>query len=61
MTNLMDHPVLVSLLSFLLLSFSARLGKSLSKRQQILEGPAREDFGVVLAATLTLLAPFRWP
>jgi len=56
MINVMDHPLLVFVFSFFLLSFSAWLGKSLSKRQRILEGAAREDFGVVQAATLTLLA-----
>ncbi len=56
MSNLMDHPLLVCVLTFLLLSFSAWLGKSLSKWRRILEGAAREDFDVILAATLTLLA-----
>ncbi len=56
MSNLMDHPLIVFVLTFFLLSFSAWFGKSFSKRQRILEGAAREDFGVVLAATLTLLA-----
>jgi hypothetical protein len=56
MINLFDHPLLIFVLSFFLLSISAWLGKKLSKRQQILEGAEREDFGVILAATLTLLA-----
>ena len=56
MSNLVDHPLLVFVLTLFLLSFSACLGKFLSKGQAILEGAAREDFGVVLAATLTLLA-----
>jgi hypothetical protein len=51
----MDHPLLVFVLSFFILSFSAWLGKSLSMRRRILEGAAREDFGIILAATLTLL------
>ncbi|MGO9415387.1 MAG: hypothetical protein ACLP51_09660 [Syntrophobacteraceae bacterium] len=56
MSNLTDHPLLVFVLTFFVLSFSAWLGKSLSKMQRILEGAAREDFAVILAATLTLLA-----
>ena len=56
MSDLIDHPLLLFVLSFFLLSFSAWLGKSLSKRKPILKGAAREDFGIVLAATLTLLA-----
>jgi hypothetical protein len=52
----MDHPLVIFVLTFFLLSFSAWLGKSLSKRRPTFEGAAREDFNVVLAATLTLLA-----
>ena len=55
MSNLMDHPLLVFVLSFFLLSFSAWLGKSLAEGKRILEGTVRQDFGVILAATLTLL------
>jgi uncharacterized membrane protein len=56
MINLIEYPVLVFVLSFLLLSFSAWLGKYVSKRRGIHDSAAREDFSVVLAATLTLLA-----
>ena len=56
MSSLMDHPLVIFVLTFFLLSFSAWLGKSLSKRRPTFEGAAREDFNVVLAATLTLLA-----
>ena len=56
MTNVTDHPLLVFVLSFFVLSLSAWIGKSFSKRQRILEAEVREDFGVILAATLTLLA-----
>jgi hypothetical protein len=55
MANVMNYPLVVFVLSFLILSFSAWIGRSLSKRQRILEGEVREDFGVILAATLTLL------
>ena len=55
MSNLMDHPLLVFVLTFFLLSFSAWIGKSLAEGKRILEGTVRQDFGVILAATLTLL------
>jgi hypothetical protein len=55
MANAFRHPMVVFVLSLFLLSFSAWIGKSLSKGQRIFEGDVREDFGVILAATLTLL------
>jgi hypothetical protein len=55
MKNLMNSPLLVFVLSFFLLWLSAWLGASLLKRKRALGDEAREDFGVVLAATLTLL------
>jgi hypothetical protein len=55
MTNVTDYPLLVFVLSFFGLSLSAWIGKSFSKRQGTLEGGMREDFGVIQAATLTLL------
>jgi hypothetical protein len=55
MANEIRHPLFVFGLSLFLLFLSAWAGKFLSKRQRILEGEAREDFGIILAATLTLL------
>ena len=56
MTNIMDYPLLVFVLSFFGLSLSAWIGRSFAKRRQPLEGEAREGFGVIQGATLTLLA-----
>jgi hypothetical protein len=50
-----DHPVLVFVLSFLVLSLSALAGASFLMRQRKLEENVRDDLGVILAATLTLL------
>ena len=55
MSDLMDHPLLVFVLTFFLLSFSTWLGKSLAEGKRFLEGAVREDFSVILTATLTLL------
>jgi hypothetical protein len=55
MDILLDYPLLVFVLSFFTLWFSAAIGGSLFKGLRKLEEHAREDFGVILAATLTLL------
>jgi hypothetical protein len=55
MNNEFDNPLVVFCVSFFLLWLMARIGSSPLKRRQELEEEAREDFGVVLAATLTLL------
>jgi hypothetical protein len=52
--TLLDFPILLLLLSIVLLSASAWIGLVLRGKKE-LEGQAREDFGVVLAAALTLL------
>ncbi len=52
--KLMNFPLLVFALSFLLLWLSARAGSYFDRRRR-LEEEEREDFGVILAATLTLL------
>jgi hypothetical protein len=51
----MDYPLLVFLVSFFLLWLSARSGASFLRTQRKLEEATREDFSVILAATLTLL------
>jgi hypothetical protein len=55
MNNPMDSPLLVFVLSFFALWLSKRIGISLRRRQRNMEEDMREDFGVILAATLTLL------
>jgi hypothetical protein len=55
MSNVMDHPVLVFVVSFVVLWLSTQLGAWVLKRWRDLEHDVREDFGVILAATLTLL------
>jgi hypothetical protein len=55
MNHLTDYPLLVLAIVFLVLWLSARIGSSFLRRQRNLEEEVREDFGVILAATLTLL------
>ena len=55
MSTLMKFPLLVFVLSFCVLWLSVRIGDSFRKKGQKLEDDAREDLGVILAATLTLL------
>ncbi len=55
MNNVTDYPMLVFMFSFLVLLLSARVGASFLMRLRKLEEDEREDFGVILAATLTLL------
>jgi hypothetical protein len=54
--NPMDFPLLVLILSFVLLFFAAYVGDLLRSRVLPLKEEGRDDFGVVLGATLTLLA-----
>ena len=53
--NVTSYPALVFVVSFVGLAISARLGVFFSQRRSIPEGGVREDFGVIQAATLTLL------
>lgn len=53
--RLMDFPILVLALSLLFLFLAAQLGDQLRKRVLPLKEEEREDFGIVLGATLTLL------
>lgn len=55
MKNIMDYPLIVFALSFFSLSLSAWIGKLLAKGRRVLESDERESFGVIQAATLTLL------
>jgi len=52
---ILDHPILVFLLSLILLRLSAAFGTFLLHKRQPLESDAREDLGVIVAASLTLL------
>jgi hypothetical protein len=55
MTNLTNYPVIFFLFTFVLLWLAAWAGATFLRRNRNLEDAVREDFGVVLAATLTLL------
>jgi hypothetical protein len=56
MTRILDFPHFVFVLAFFVLWLPARVSASVHKRREgLLEG-VREDFGVILAATLTLLS-----
>jgi hypothetical protein len=50
-----DYPLVVFLISFLLLSLSAWLGGARLRGTRELQGEKREDFGIVIGASLTLL------
>ena len=52
---MLDYPLVIFGGSFVLFWLSARVGFSVLRRWRPLEEASREDFGVVLAATLTLL------
>jgi hypothetical protein len=55
MNSLADYPLLVAPLSFLALWIAALIGSMLGRRRRLVDTEAREDFGVIIAATLTLL------
>jgi hypothetical protein len=51
----MDYPLLVFAVAFVALWLSSKVGASIRSRRRHLPDEAREDYGVILAATLTLL------
>jgi hypothetical protein len=53
--DLMNYPLFVLALAFVVQFFSAQMGDSLRNRVRALKEEERDDFGVVLGATLTLL------
>ena len=55
MSYIVDYPLLFFIVSFVLLWVSARIGASFLGRQRRLQESHREDFSVILTATLTLL------
>ena len=56
MSNVTFHPLLIFVLSFAALWLTAWVGAWLRKKEREQEADFRDDFGVILAATLTLLA-----
>jgi hypothetical protein len=56
MAELTNHPLFFFIVSFVLMSFAAWIGVTMLRRNKPLDSDAREDFGVVQSATLTLLA-----
>lgn len=56
MTELTNHPLFFFVVSLVIMSFAAWFGVARLRRNSPLDDDAREDFGVVQSATLTLLA-----
>jgi hypothetical protein len=56
MNNEFNHPLLIFGISFFVLWMAAWVGWSVLRKRRGLEEGAREDFGVIVGATLTLLA-----
>jgi hypothetical protein len=56
MNNPTEYPLLVFVLSFFVLWLSARIGASFLRRRRKSGEDIHEDLGVILAATLTMLA-----
>ncbi|MFM0339448.1 bestrophin-like domain [Paraburkholderia fungorum] len=56
MQNIFDYPAFLFILSFVVMWLAARIGASVLRRFRSIEEDARDDFGVIEAATLTLLA-----
>jgi hypothetical protein len=52
---MMDYPLIVFAVSLLVLLFSELVGAHFRRKRKILEEAEREDMGVILSATLTLL------
>jgi hypothetical protein len=55
MNNITHYPLFVFLVSFIALWLSSVLGRYFRQRQRGLDKEMHEDFGIILAATLTLL------
>lgn len=56
MEQLITHPMVLFVVCMVLMSWAAWVGASVLRRRKPLDSDAREDFGIVLSATLTLLA-----
>lgn len=55
MKALMNHPVLVFVVTFAALWLAGRIGVAFRQRREEMPADEHEDFGVIVAATLTLL------
>lgn len=55
MSSMADHPFLILVVSFVVLWLSGRFGASFRKGRPKMDEDEREDFGVIAAASLTLL------
>src|SRR5450755_4683801 len=55
MNNITHYPMLVFVVSFIAMWLASLLGRCFRQRQRDLDKELHEDFGIVLAATLTLL------
>ena len=55
MTNVTEYPLLLFAVSFVVLWLATRIGSGVLRRWRPLENDVREDFSLILAATLTLL------
>jgi hypothetical protein len=58
MSSELNYPLLVFALSFVAMSLAAWVGYALLRKRRALDDGAREHFGVVVGATLTLLGLF---
>ena len=56
MNQIVRFPMLVLVLTFVTLWLSAKIGASFRRKRQNLEETERDDFGVVVGGTMTLLA-----
>jgi len=54
-TNLLNYPLVIFVLAFFLLWFASWVGWKVNERRHDLSEDMRADFGVILAASLTLL------
>ena len=52
---MINHPAYISVVSFVVLWLFAQIGWWFQKRQQGMDEETRHDFGIIMAATLTLL------
>jgi hypothetical protein len=55
MSNVTHYPLLVFVIAFIALWLSSQLGRYFLQRQRNPDQELREDFGIILAAALTLL------
>lgn len=60
--NILRFPLVVLAISFVALWLSVRIGVSFRKRRRSLEENEREDFGIIMAASLGRSMPllFNW-